>query len=164
LSQRTRLTREFIAGLVDGDLTDPLISGDELQELARALDAESDSLLYADLPHERSNVLLENLKYLLGSLERGGKAALAKTMEIDPTTISRWLSGAYPPQGPALSKLVSHFGLPDGTDLKKDPVFLSVEPLAILERRKLLKDRIDAIEPSEFKALYPALKRLLEER
>ena len=45
-----------------------------------------------------------------------------------------------------------------------EPVFLSAEPVAVLERRKLIRERIDVLSEKEFRELYPALRRLLEER
>lgn len=164
LSGRTSLKDATIEGLVEGDIEDSDVLKDEVDELARAFELDAEGILYADLPHEQRNVLLENLRYLFRSLERGGKQSLAREMGIDPTTVSRWLSGANPPQAPSLNQLVSYFGLPAGTDLKEEPVFLSAEPVAILERRKLIRDRVDALSVTEFRQLYPALKRLLEER
>jgi transcriptional regulator with XRE-family HTH domain len=165
LSQRTSLAREVIWRLVSGDLEDAKLTEAQLGELAAALSLNDiDDLRFSDSVHEHTSVLLENLRYLFGSLEHGRKKLLAKEMGVDPTTISRWLNGAYPPQAPSLGRLVSCFGLPEGTNLREDPVFLSAEPVAVLERRKLIRERIDALSEKEFRELYPALRRLLEER
>jgi transcriptional regulator with XRE-family HTH domain len=165
LSQRTSLAREVIWRLVSGELEDSKLNDAQLGELAGALSLDdAEGLRFSDMVHEHASVLQENLRYLFGSLEHGRKKTLAKEMGVDPTTISRWLNGAYPPQTPSLGRLVSCFGLPEGTNLREDPVFLSAEPVAVLERRKLIRERIDALSEKEFRELYPALRRLLEER
>src|SRR5690242_16612679 len=83
LTQLTALSSEVIRGLVSGELEDAKITEGELQELARALDLDDiEGLRFSDLVHERTDVLLENLRYLLGSLEHGGKKALAKALGI----------------------------------------------------------------------------------
>jgi transcriptional regulator with XRE-family HTH domain len=156
------LSRPVISGLVSGELDDAAVSEEQLAAVAEGFGlGEVEELRYSDFAKERADVLQENLRYLFGSVEHGGKKALARALEIDPTTISRWLNGSYPPQGPTLGRLVSHFGLPEGTDLRKDPVFLSAEPLASLERRRLIRSAVDALSEREFRELYPALKRLL---
>jgi transcriptional regulator with XRE-family HTH domain len=164
LSQRTSLTREVIWRLVTGELEDAKLTDTQLGDLASALNVDAEGLRFSDMVHEHASVLKENLRYLFGSLEHGQKKILANEMGVDPTTISRWLNGAYPPQTPSLGRLVSCFGLPEGTNLRDDPVFLSAEPVAVLERRKLIRDRVDALSEKEFRELYPALRRLLEER
>jgi transcriptional regulator with XRE-family HTH domain len=166
LSERTSLSREFISDLVDGELEDATVEDKDprLGALAAAFDIDDPETLRFDLVRERTDVLVENLRYLIGSLEHGGKKDLARKIGIDPTTVSRWLNGAYPPQTPSLGRLVSYFGLPEGTNLREDAVFLSAAPIALLERRKLIRDRIDTLPEKTFRELYPALRRLLEER
>ncbi len=163
LSQRTGIPIATLAGLFRGDIADDRVS-DYVAPLAQALECDVEELRFSSLASERCNILQENLRCLFRSLKRGGKRALANELKIDPTTISRWLNGSSPPQGPSLRNLVSYFGLPPETDLREDTVFLSSEPLALLERRKLIRERIDTLPAAEFRELYPALKRLLEER
>jgi hypothetical protein len=127
LAIRTTLPGDVCAGLVRGTLPDAEISSAQLRLLAETLGIEEESLRFADLPRDRGNVLSENLRFLFGTLAHGEKKALASKLGVDPTTISRWLSGAYEPQQTSLRQLVSHFGLPSGTDLRETPVFLSAE-------------------------------------
>jgi transcriptional regulator with XRE-family HTH domain len=108
--------------------------------------------------------LAENLRFLFSGLGHGGKKSLASKLGIDPTTVSRWLSGAYEPQPASLSQLVSEFGLPSGTNLEEDPVFLSIEPVSLIERREWINKRINVLSSDELRELFPALRRLLEER
>lgn len=152
--------------LIGGKLNDAELSPQELGELARSLEIENDgeSLRFADFAQEANGVLRENLKFLFDSLGYGGKKTLATELGIDPTTISRWLNGAYEPNLPTIRQLVTYFGLPPLTDLREEPVFLSVEPVALAERRRWLHSRIEALSSDMLRELYPALRRLLEER
>jgi transcriptional regulator with XRE-family HTH domain len=151
---------------VQGSLPDAEISSGHLHALAEALgfEVEVESLRFANLPRDRGHVLSENLRFLFSTLGHGGKKAIASELGIDPTTVSRWLSGAYEPQLASLRQLVSHFGLPADTDLQEDPIFLSAEPVSAIERRTWLHERINALSRNELRELFPALLRILEER
>jgi transcriptional regulator with XRE-family HTH domain len=164
LATRVHLPPDVCGRLVRGTLSDAEISSDQIRTLADGLEVDEENLRFADLPRDRGNVLSENLHYLFGALGHGGKKAIASKLGIDPTTVSRWLSGAYEPQPTSLRQLASHFGLPSGTDLLEDPVFLSVEPISTSERKLWLSKRISALSADELRELFPALRRLLEER
>ena len=166
LVSRTSLGVGMAKSLVAGRLPDEQLSTEALRDVARAFEHADDgeSLRFGDLAREGCNVLLENLRFLFESLGHGGKKVVAAELSIDPTTVSRWLSGAYEPQGPSLRQIVGFFGLPPDTDLREAPVFLSVEPVAATERRRWLHARIEALSPDEFRELYPALRRMLGDR
>jgi transcriptional regulator with XRE-family HTH domain len=166
LVNHTSLDQTAAGNLVGGALADDRITPDQLRDLARAfeLEHEGEILRFGDLVREGANILQENLRFLLDSLGFGGKKVLAAELGIDPTTVSRWLNGTYEPQPPTLRQLVSRFGLPPETDLRRDPIFLSAEPISHLERRRWLQRRIDGLTPTEFRDLYPALRRMLEDR
>ena len=79
LSQRTSLAREIIWRLVSGELEDAKLTEAQLRELAAALSLDDiEALRFSDLVHEHTNVLLENLRYLFGSLEHGAKEISGK--------------------------------------------------------------------------------------
>ena len=166
LSAQTRLSSSLSRLLVSGQMLDEQVTSDALRSLARVFDCadEGESIRLDDLVGEATNILVENLRYLFKDLGRGGKKQLAAELSIDPTTVSRWLSGAFEPQGPSLRQLVAYFGLPPDTDLRKTPIFLSVEPVAAIDRKRWLHARIDALSPDEFRELYPALRRMLGEQ
>jgi transcriptional regulator with XRE-family HTH domain len=164
LQARTQLGLRFLRDLLSGRIVDGQLSP-YTGELSRAFDIDEETLLFADLVRDGGvNVLQTNLQFLFETLEHGGKKVLAESLELDPTTISRWLKGSYAPHGPTLQQLVSYFGLPAATDLRSEPVFLSIEPIAISQRRAWLHRRVEALAPDELRELYPALKRLLEEQ
>jgi transcriptional regulator with XRE-family HTH domain len=166
LGGRSSLSAALIKELLSGRLADERVSSDDLVELAHALDQadQGESLRFADMPHEGCSILRENLSFLFEGLGHGGKKNVANKLSVDPTTVSRWLSGAYEPQGPSLRQLVSIFGLPPDTDLREAPVFLSNEPVAAGERRQWVRARIDDLAYDEFLELYPALRRMLGDR
>jgi hypothetical protein len=147
-------------------ISDDKLTPGQLAELSRALETGDDisDIRYSDLLADSGReVLAENLRFLFGSLEHGGKKSLAKSFEIDPTTISRWLAGTSEPQGPALRQIGAYFGLPMDADLRHDPVFLSMEPVSVVAKRKWLRERVNSLSNEELNELYPALRRLLEE-
>jgi transcriptional regulator with XRE-family HTH domain len=164
LAAREAIPHDMCKRLVRGTLLDADLSERHLDALAEALGLDVETLLYANLPRDRGRVLAENLRFLFSSVGHGGKKSLAANLGIDPTTVSRWLSGAYEPQPASLRQLVSEFGLPSDTDLQKDPVFLSVEPISLIERREWVNKRINALSSNEMRELFPAFRRLLEER
>jgi transcriptional regulator with XRE-family HTH domain len=121
------------------------------------------SLRFADLVSDSCNVLVENLKFLFDTLGRGGKKSVAEELGVAQTTVSRWLNGSYEPQAYNLRQMIIYFGLRPDTDLRETPVFLSVEPVALTERRNWLHSRLNALSSADLRDLYPALRRLLEE-
>ena len=134
----------------------------ELQDLAEALGITEEELTHADLIAESGvDVLLENLRYLAETLARGGKAELAESLGRDATTISKWLRGQSHPPVATQAQIAGFFGLPAGTDLATEPVFLSMDPISVTERREWLHARVDLLRPEEIAALFPALRRLL---
>lgn len=167
LETRSDLGLYPVRAVVAGTRTDDQVTGHELRELSRVFELgdEGDAALrFEDFPATRAHILTENLRHLIGGLPHGGKKELAGRIGVDPATISRWLSGAYEPEGPSLNSLLSAFHLRSGTDLKREPLFLSVEPVSATEQRRWLLDRLAQLDPVDVQDLYPALKRMLEER
>jgi hypothetical protein len=62
--------------------------------LARSFKIDADVLMTSQLfSGTRVDVWRENLKCLLERLPRGTKKRIAAHLQIDPTTLSRWLRG-----------------------------------------------------------------------
>jgi hypothetical protein len=166
LASHTNLGLPFCRDLLVDRIADEDLLLGQLKELSRAFEnlAEDGSdLRFTDLlVSSGRSVLAENLKFLFDDLERGGKKKLAEFFDVDPTTISRWLAGASEPQGPGLRRLVSYFSLPMDTDLRRDAVFLSLEPVSSVGKRHWVRDRLDNISEKDLQELYPALRRMLE--
>jgi len=163
---RTSLGAHLVKPLISGRLADEHVRDEHVRELGLVLElgGDAENLRYPPPGLDRGKVFRENLRFLFNSLGRGGKTNLAVDLEVDPTTISRWLNGSYEPHSTTIQRLVSHFGLPLGTNLFEEPLFLSAEPAAMTERRQWLHSRLDGLSVDELRELYPALRRLLEER
>lgn len=151
--------------LVTGQLSDVQVSDNDLRKIGDAFElGDQENLRFQGFAFEGCDVLRENLLFLMGSLGHGGKKSLALELHVDPTTISRWLNGSFEPQASTLHQMVLYFGLPPTTNLCEDPIFLSQEPVSARDRRKWLHHRIDTLTVEELRELYPALRRLLEQR
>ena len=166
LAARTAINPRTVKSLVSGTLADEQVSAEDGVQLGLAFELadEGDNLRFADFASDGCDVLVENLKFLFNTLGRGAKKALSRELGVVPTTVSRWLNRSFQPHASTLKQLVSHFGLPPDTDLCQAPVFLSSEPVSMTERRSWLHGRLDALSLDELRELYPALRRLLEER
>jgi hypothetical protein len=166
LASRTNLGSTFCRDLVTDRIADELITLLQLAELARALELAEDAseLRFRDfLADSGRNVLVENLRFLFDDLERGGKKMLAEFFEVDPTTISRWLKGSSEPQGPGLRSIATYFRLPVDTNLRRDPIFLSLDPVSLVAKRNWVHDRLDKLSEQDLRDLYPALRRMLDD-
>ena len=143
-----------------GDLEPP-----EAEALSRATGHSEEDVRFARLAEEaRTKILLENLRYLVRSLERGQKKTLAAHLRVHATTISRWCSGTQRPERPSLVALLRYFGLPPGTDLATEPLFLSLSPISVTARKEWLRFHFDRLDAETLSALFPALERMLEDR
>lgn len=135
----------------------------EIQDLVEAFNEDEAMLRSADFVNDSgTNILSENLKYLLGSLEHGGKMKLATFLGKHKTTLWRWEAEGKEPSRTTLLSIASFFGLSRDVDLKITPVFLSFDPLAAAARRAWLKERIDGLSDTELHGFFPALKKILE--
>jgi transcriptional regulator with XRE-family HTH domain len=166
LADRTGLALAWCRDLLAARIDDADVGPDQLARLGQAFghDDGGETLRFADLVTEGCDVLRENLRHLFGQLPHGEKKRAAGALGVDPTTISRWLSGGSAPQTPMLHLLRAQFALPEDVDLRTAPVFLTSEPLGAIAQRRWLHERLDALTSTELRSLFPALRRLLEER
>ena len=132
----------------------------EQERIARAADVREEELQYARLV-EAENILLQNLRHLLNSLEHGQKGVLAGAVGVHYTTISKWYRGDQSPTRDHLDALRRFFGLASDTDLRTDPLFLSLTPISDLERRAWLIRRIEEADPETLEEYFPTFRRLL---
>ncbi len=137
------------------------LSGAEADKLSAVLHVSTEDLMYGRA-YESVDVLEYNLEHLFGSLGHGGKKQIADEMKVDQTTISRWLSGQYPPKPANQLALAKVLGIPPDKPLASYPHFLSEEPASDQARRQWLHEQIDAADTDELRSLFPALRRLLE--
>jgi len=151
--------RQFLAG----QLGDDQLTTHELSDLSSelGLPVDGSELRFEDLAGAQDSLLQDNLNYLFAGLEHGKKKDLAQKLGVSPTTISRWLSGKFEPRESMLNQLVLYFGLSAETDLRRTPVFLSMEPVTQIERRAWLLRQIKGMGQRQLNELYPALRLML---
>jgi transcriptional regulator with XRE-family HTH domain len=106
------------------------------------------------------NILTENLRFLIAELDHGKRKQLAESIGVSPNSISRWASGRNKPTKAKLLALSRYFGLSDRINLETVAIFLNPAPVSIVARKQWLHDQIEAMEPGDLQALFPALKRL----
>jgi len=90
----------------------------------------------------------------------GGRTVTDRGRLVPVNLILKTAPIAARPQPATLRELASHFGLPAGTDLTVEAIFLSDQPVSAPDRRKWVHERIDALPADVFRELFPALKRL----
>ena len=147
--------------LLDGEKTD--LNREELQALGELGGIEPDRLLSADLLHEEGvNIFSRNLSFLIDSLPHGQKKHFAESLGVEQTTVSRWGKGTQRPAKSKVGAILDYFNLPRTTDLKKEPLFLSITPIGEAETKKWLKGRIDELDSETLRSLTPALIMLLK--
>jgi transcriptional regulator with XRE-family HTH domain len=135
----------------------------ELDRAADYFEISQEELMFSRLI-ERKNLKVfdENLRFLLSELPKGQKGELAKAVGVHATTVSRWAAGINTPERDHLKKILSYFGLKPDTDLEKEPLFLSMDPVSDRSRREWLQRQIEKIDSNELSDLFPALKKLME--
>lgn len=132
----------------------------EQERIARAADVREEELQYARLV-EAEDILLQNLRHLLDSLEHGQKGLLAGAVGVHYTTISRWYRGDQSPTREHLDAVRRFFGLARDTDLRSEALFLSLTPISDLERRTWLIRRIEEADPETLEKYFPTFRQLL---
>lgn len=145
--------------LLRGDGDSPSLS--EIERIAAGSEQSSDELVHGDLL-EGVDVLKENLKSLLTTLPHGGRLEFAKAIGVDPTTVSRWATGKFPPRrAPNLVAIRNYFQLPSTVEIRSTPLFLELGPIGSIAKRQWLHERIDSLPGGELNQLYPALRKLI---
>lgn len=134
----------------------------EMGKLRRKSGVGPDVLRKESLVELRNvDILSENLNYLIHGLGKGGKQLLAGRLNVHPTTVSAWLSAKQKPEKRHRIALVRYFGLPPGTDLATETIFLSPSPVAETERKRWLRERVRKLDVEALNKLFPALEKLL---
>ena len=136
---------------------------DEVARLAKSVGISGHDLAGNNLLSKAKNVdiLRENLRCLVGGLERGEKRVFALAVGVHATTVSAWLSGKQRAERTNVGAVCRYFRLPAGTDLEKDLLFLSPLPAAEISRKRWLKEKIDGLDAAALQELFPALAKLL---
>lgn len=146
-----------------------LLRGAILQDKEQKLIAQNAGCTVEEIQTERFwedrvNILSENLKFLTDKEQIGEKLVeIAKESGIGRVTLSRWKSGKHEPEDKKLAKLIRHFKLNPDTNLRTDPIFLSLSPVGELMRKEWLRKQIEHLDTETLHELFPAFERLLKD-
>jgi len=110
---------------------------------------------------EDDAILQENTRFLIDMLGEVKQKEFAARIGVGQVTVSRWRSGEQQPHKSNQSALISYFGLPNEIDLELDALFLYPGPISDVQRRTWLRERIERIDATTLRILFPALERLL---
>jgi len=108
------------------------------------------------------DILVENIRHLIDGLPHGQKKEFAAKLGVDVTTVSRWIGGAQRPTKKKLEEIGKYFGLPPGTDLDSEAIFLWTEPISESQMKSWITENIQKADGKTLKEVFPALKRLLK--
>jgi hypothetical protein len=146
--------REFLEGTIE-------LTPKDIRQIAEANSLEDGDLHFEDFLRE-TNVIAENLRYLLDSLPHGGQKALAELLAVNPATVAKWKMGEQLPSPKHLAATRRFFGLSESIDLHQHAIFLSLIPIGAHAKRQWLLDRLQSLEEDRLNDYFPALKRLIE--
>lgn len=140
------------------------ISHDEQERVADRADCTAEELQTERFWEGQINVLRENLNYLTDKKQIGEKlSVIARGSGVSPVTLSRWRSGRQEPEDRQLAKLARHFGLAADTNLRADPIFLSLSPVGELMRREWLHRKVEELDADALHELFPAFEKLMRD-
>ncbi len=108
------------------------------------------------------DILVENIRHIIDGLPHGQKKEFAAKLGVDVTTVSRWIGGAQRPTKKKLEEIGKYFGLPPGTNLDSEAIFLWTEPVSETQMKNWLMEQIQQIDGKTLREVFPALRRLLK--
>ena len=135
----------------------------EKKALANATPLSLEELSGNLLEKHDVDILIENIRHLIKGLPHGKKKEFAAKLGVDVTTVSRWISGAQRPTKKKLEEIGRYFGLPYGTTLDSEPIFLWTEPISESQMKSWLTETIEQVDGKSLRDVFPALRRLLRE-
>lgn len=102
-----------------------------------------------------------NFARLMMNLEHGGKELVAKALDVDVSTLTRWRSGSAYPGRDKRERLAEFFGLESERDITEGYLFYELEPVTVKEKRLEIETALRRMDDRAFGILYPALIRLV---
>ena len=145
--------------LLEGEGED--LTSKEKKALEKATGLAPEELSRDLLEKLDGNILVENIRHLIDGLPHGQKKEFAAKLGVDVTTVSRWIGGAQRPTKKKLEEIGKYFGLPPGTDLDSEAIFLWTDPVSETQMKSWLMEQIQQIDGKTLREVFPALKRLL---
>lgn len=146
--------------LLEGEGED--LTPKEIKALEKATGHALEELSGDLLEKYGGDILVENIRYLINGLPHGQKKEFAAKLGIDVTTVSRWIAGAQRPTKKKSELIGKYFGLPAGTDLHSEAIFLWTEPISESQMKSWITENIQKADGKTLKEIFPALRRMLE--
>ena len=145
--------------LLEGEGED--LTSKEKKALEKATRLVPEELSGDLLEKHDGDVLVENIRHLIDGLPHGQKKEFAAKLGVDVTTVSRWIGGAQRPTKKKLEEIGNYFGLPPGTDLDSEAIFLWTEPVSESQMKHWITENIQHLDGNMLREIFPALRRLL---
>ncbi len=118
---------------------------------------------YTDLIDKAENeILVKNLQYLFGTIKHGENATFVSSIEVNPSTLTRWKQGKSKPDKYAQEQIAEYFGLKDAEDLRSELLFLDLDPVSTQQKKQECKRLIDEMSKDDFERIFAGLKKLLK--
>jgi hypothetical protein len=147
--------------LIEGDHP----SDEEVEKIADWCGMSVDDVMSAPIhPADATGILRENVKFLMASLPRGGKTALAKQIAVTDSQISRWAKGKHLPHQSNIERLKDYFGISARVDLEEDPIFLTDAPIHDEARRDYLMKLMREVPAHTLDDHFASLEKLLRKK
>ncbi len=108
------------------------------------------------------DILVKNIRHLIDGLPHGQKKEFAAKLGVDVTTVSRWIGGAQRPTKKKLGEIGKYFGLPTGTDLDSEAIFLWTDPVSETQMKYWLMEQIQQVDGKTLREVFPAMRKLLK--
>jgi transcriptional regulator with XRE-family HTH domain len=156
LAKRTSFNPQETARMIEEEE----LADEVLQKIATQQQISEEEIRYGSLL-SREDMLRENMKYLLLSLEHGEAKKLARKIGVAAETVSNWKKGRQLPSSRNRQLIKDYFGVPDSVDLEGEPLFLKQGGFSDEMRRKELKGLIETAGEETVLRYYEAIKKLL---
>ena len=137
------------------------LTSKEKKALEKATGLAPEELSGDLLEKHDGDILVENIRHLIDGLPHGQKKNFAAKLRVDVTTVSRWIGGAQRPTKKKLEEIGKYFGLPPGTDLGSEAIFLWTEPISENQMKSWITERIQQMNGKTLREIFPAMKRLV---
>ncbi len=138
------------------------LTSKEKKALEKATGLAPEDLSANLLEKQSVDILVENIRHLIDGLPHGQKKEFAAKLVVDVTTVSRWIGGAQHPTKKKLEEIGKYFGLPPGTDLDSEAIFLWTEPISESQMKSWIAEQIQHVDGKTLREVFPALRRLLK--
>jgi len=138
-----------------------VLTSKEKKALANVTGLAPDDFSADLLEKQGVNILVENIRYLVNGLPHGQKKEFAANLGVDVTTVSRWLGGAQRPTKKKLAAMGRYFGLPPGSELDSEPIFLGMAPFSEHQMKSWITEKINQLDGPTLREMFPAFRKLL---